>query len=75
MVNIFRQQFQLQEKYDFTVETKTNAILERDEVQPNKSLVCNLGSVLTTKKTIGMAMKKHNLIALVYKKKLWVNKV
>ena len=50
------------------LKAKTNAILEGDEVQPNKSLVCNLGSVLTTKKTIGMAMKKHNLIALVYKK-------
>ena len=68
MVNTFRQQFQLQEKYDFTIETKTNAILERDVVQPNKSLVCNLGSVLTTKQTIGMAMKKHNLIALLYRK-------
>ena len=49
LVNTFRQQFQLQEKYSFTIETKTSAILERDEVQPNKSLVCNLGSVLTTK--------------------------
>ena len=50
------------------LKAKTNAILEGDEVQPNKSLVCNLGSVLTTKQTIGMAMKKHNLIASVYRK-------
>jgi hypothetical protein len=48
LVNIFEKQFWLHEKYGFTIEAKTKAILEEDKAQPNKSLMCNLGSVLAT---------------------------
>ena len=54
-------------KCGFTIKVKTKEVLEGDEVQPNKLLVCDLGSMLATKKTIGMAMKKYNLIELFKK--------
>ena len=41
----------------FTIKIKTKEVLQGDEAQPNKSLVCNLGSMLTTKKPLAWSWR------------------
>ena len=41
-----------EKKCGFTIKVKTKEVLGGDEVQPNKLLVCDLGSMLATKKPL-----------------------
>ena len=41
-----------EKKCDFTIKVQTKEVLGGDEVQPNKLLVCDLGSMLATKKPL-----------------------
>ena len=50
--NFFKKIVWHNQKYDFTTKVKTKAILEGDNVKPNMSLVCNLGSALRILKKI-----------------------
>jgi len=68
LVNILDNSFNFKKNIVSPLKPKLKAILEGDEVQPNISLVCNLGSVLTTLKKInGMNIEKYNYIVLAYR--------
>jgi len=68
LVNILKKYFGSTKNVVSPLKPKLKAILEGDEVQPNISLVCNLGSVLTTLKKInGMNIEKYNYIVLAYR--------